>query len=100
MLETKQNTAAARVDAVDPVREAPRVCDAVDDDGCAGDRAACSHAPEDSAVRRRGAVEDAVVRAEEHAAAPCRRRRVHVRAGADAPEIASPGREGGERAAG
>ena len=56
-----------------------------------------SDLPKDPAGRRGGAVEDAVVRAEEDPAAPHGGRRVDVRAGLDAPEIAASGRERGQR---
>src|SRR5439155_19929729 len=89
--EAKQNLAADRVDADDPVREAAGIRDAVHDDRCAGDRATGADAPEDPAARGRYAVEDAVVRAEEDAPRPRRGRGVDVGARVDAPEVAPAG---------
>src|SRR5439155_13975972 len=96
--EAQHHMPAARVDADDAVREAAGVGDAVDDGRRAGDRPAGSDLPEDAPARGRDAVEHAVVRAEEHAPAPRRGRRVDVRAGVDTPEVAAGRRERGQRA--
>src|SRR5579862_6756856 len=78
--KVEDDVTRGRGDADDAVGEAPGIRDSVDDDCGAGDRAAGADLPEDPAARGGDAVEEAVVRAEEHASAPHRGRRVHVRA--------------------
>src|SRR5207249_10106526 len=83
--EAEHSPARTRFQAEDAVAEVAEVDDAPDDRRRAGDRRPAPEAPQHPAVRRRGAVEQAVVRAEEDAAAPDRGRRVDVRAGVHRP---------------
>src|SRR4051794_25015198 len=71
--EAQQNVPAACFDTHHLVGEAAGVGNAVDPRGSAGDRPAGADLPENPPARRGDAVEDAVVRPEEDAAAPRRR---------------------------